>query len=193
MSRMPGWYQTSTPRIPRKSAIRHRHVRLVERTNNDLESLFHTIKHGERRRSGRKFLTHDFEVLPPAATLAANLRDPDYVGIVCGSLASLAPAFAELHPANRSLSIAAAMYRPPLSRPHRSARWINGSSASTLSAIASRLQLSASNLSQPVRFHDKSLRQPTFDAEGEACYNSTNWELSVECHPVRQDLNITRT
>src|SRR6266568_141826 len=56
-------------------------------------------------------------------------------------------------------------YRPPLSRPHRSARWINGSSASPLSAIASWLQLSASNLSQPVRFHDKSLRQPTFDAE----------------------------
>src|SRR5437870_6249233 len=60
-------------------------------------------------------------------------------------------------------------YRPPLSRPHRSARWINGSSASPLSAIASWLQLSASNLSQPVRFHDKSLRQPTFDAEGRAC------------------------
>src|SRR3989441_4873874 len=113
MSRMPGWYQTSTPRIPRKSAIRHRHVRLVERTNNDLESLFHTIKHGERRRSGRKFLTHDFEVLPPAATLAANLRDPDYVGIVCGSLDSLAAAFAELDATNRSLSIAPAMVPTP--------------------------------------------------------------------------------
>jgi len=84
-------------------------VRLVERTNNDLESLFHTIKHGERRRSGRKFLTHDFEVLPPAATLAANLRQADYVSIVCGSLDGLASAFAELDAANRSRSIAAAM------------------------------------------------------------------------------------
>lgn len=83
-------------------------VRLVERTNNDLESLFHTIKHGERRRSGRKFLARDFEVLPPAATLAANLRDPDYVRIVCGSLDGLAAAFAELDAANRSRSIAAA-------------------------------------------------------------------------------------
>ncbi len=81
----------------------------MERTNNDLESLFHTIKHGERRRSGRKFLTRDFEVLPPAATLAANLRDPDYVRIVCGSLDGLAAAFAELDAANRSRSIAAAM------------------------------------------------------------------------------------
>jgi hypothetical protein len=83
-------------------------VRLVERTNNALESIFHTIKHGERRRSGRKFLTRDFEVLPPAATLAANLRDPDYVRIVSGSLDGLASAFAELDAANRSRSIAAA-------------------------------------------------------------------------------------
>ncbi len=45
-------------------------IRLVARTNNGLESLFHTIKHGERRRSGRKILTQDFEVLPPAAALS---------------------------------------------------------------------------------------------------------------------------
>jgi hypothetical protein len=82
-------------------------VRIVARTNNDLESFFHTIKHGERRRSGRKILTQDFESLPPAAALAANLRHPDYVDIVCGSLDRLAPAFAELDAANRSRSIAA--------------------------------------------------------------------------------------
>ena len=81
----------------------------MERTNNDLESLFHTIKHGERRRSGRKFLTRDFELLPPAATLAANLTHPDYVRIVCGSLDDLAAAFAELDSADRSRSIAAVM------------------------------------------------------------------------------------
>jgi hypothetical protein len=84
-------------------------IRLVERTNNDLESLFHSVKHGERRRSGRKFLTRDFEVLPHAATLVANLRHPDYVRIVCGSIDGLAPAFAELDAADRSRSIAAAM------------------------------------------------------------------------------------
>ena len=82
-------------------------VRLVERTNNDLESFFHTIKHGERRRSGRKILTQDFESLPPTAALAANLRHSDYVSIVCGSLDRLAAAFAELDAANRSRSIAA--------------------------------------------------------------------------------------
>jgi hypothetical protein len=82
-------------------------VRLVERTNNVLESFFHTIKHGERRRSGRKILTQDFESLPPAAALAANLRHPDYVNIVCGSLDRLAAAFAELDAPNRSRSIAA--------------------------------------------------------------------------------------
>ena len=82
-------------------------VRLVERTNNGLESFFHTIKHGERRRSGRKILTQDFEALPSAAALAANLRHADYVSIVCGSLDRLPEAFAQLDAANRSRSIAA--------------------------------------------------------------------------------------
>jgi hypothetical protein len=83
-------------------------VRLVDRTNNVLESFFHTIKHGERRRSGRKILTQDFERLPPAAALAINLTHPDYVEIVCGSLNCLADAFAQLDAGDRSCSIAAA-------------------------------------------------------------------------------------
>ena len=58
----------------------------MARTNNELESLFHAMKHGERRRSGRKILTQDFEALPPAAALAQNLRHADYVHLVCGSL-----------------------------------------------------------------------------------------------------------
>lgn len=82
-------------------------VRLVDRTNDILESLFHSIKHGERRRSGRKILTQDFETLPPAAALAANLRCADYVSIMCGSLDGLPEAFAQLDAANRSRSIAA--------------------------------------------------------------------------------------
>ncbi len=82
-------------------------VRLVDRTNNVLESFFHAIKHGERRRSGRKILTQDFERLPPAAALAMNLTHPDYVRIICGSFDRLADAFAELDAANRSRSIAA--------------------------------------------------------------------------------------
>jgi hypothetical protein len=71
-------------------------VRLVHRTNNILESWFHVLKHGERRRSGRKILTQDLERLPPAAALAANLKHPDYVSIVCGSLDRLPEAFARL-------------------------------------------------------------------------------------------------
>ena len=71
-------------------------IRLVDRTNNILESFFHGMKHGERRRSGRKILTQDFEHLPPEAALACNLNRPDYVAILCGSLDRLADAFAEL-------------------------------------------------------------------------------------------------
>jgi hypothetical protein len=81
-------------------------IRLVARTNNGLESLFHTIKHGERRRSGRKILTQDFEILPPAAVLATNLHHADYVTLVCGSLDRLPEAFATLDATHRSRSIA---------------------------------------------------------------------------------------
>lgn len=79
-------------------------IRLVDRTNNCLEGLFHDMKHGERRRSGRKVLTQDFEHLPPAAALATNLRSSDYVAIVCGSLDQLPQAFAQLDAACRRRS-----------------------------------------------------------------------------------------
>lgn len=71
-------------------------IRLVARTNNVLESWFRALKHGERRRSGRKILTQDLERISPAAALAANLRHADYVSIVCGSLDRLSEAFARL-------------------------------------------------------------------------------------------------
>jgi len=54
------------------------------------------MKQGERRRSGREVLTYDFERLPAAAALVANLSRPDYVEILCGSLDHLPQAFAEL-------------------------------------------------------------------------------------------------
>jgi hypothetical protein len=82
-------------------------IRLVDRTNNVLESFFHTMKRGERRRSGRKILTQDFERLPPAAALAINLRHTAYVEIICGSLDRLPQVFAQLDAGNRSRSIAA--------------------------------------------------------------------------------------
>jgi len=71
-------------------------IRLVDRTNNVLESWFRFLKHGERRRSGRKILTQDIEKLSPAAALASNLKQADYVSIVCGSLDRLPEAFARL-------------------------------------------------------------------------------------------------
>jgi len=71
-------------------------TRLVARTNNDLERFFRGLKQDERRRSGRRILTHDLENLPPAAALARNLTKPDYVEILCGSLSKLPAAFAQL-------------------------------------------------------------------------------------------------
>ena len=71
-------------------------IRVVDRTNNALEGFFRTVKHGERRRSGRKSLTQDLEQLPPGAALAMNLTIEDYVTILCGSLEQLPSAFAEL-------------------------------------------------------------------------------------------------
>lgn len=71
-------------------------IRLVERTNNILERFFRGMKQKERRRSGRKTLTQDFEHLPPEAALVYNLRCADYVSIVCGSLDRLHKAFAKI-------------------------------------------------------------------------------------------------
>jgi hypothetical protein len=77
-------------------------TRLVARTNNLLEAFFHRMKHAERRRSGRKVLTDDFEHLPAEAALAYNLSKPDYVEILCGSLERLPDAFSDLDIAKRS-------------------------------------------------------------------------------------------
>ena len=83
-------------------------IRLVDRTNNIEEGLFHTWKHGERRRSGRKDLAQDLERLPTSAVLALNFTRPDYVEIVCGDLDRLAQVFAGLDAQNRRCSLAAA-------------------------------------------------------------------------------------
>ncbi len=71
-------------------------IRLVVRTNELSENFFNKLKHSERRRSGRKNLAQDLEHLPASAALAYNLKDADYVSIVCGSLDKLPHAFARL-------------------------------------------------------------------------------------------------
>ena len=70
-------------------------VRLVSRTNNLLEGFNRALKQGERRRSGRKILSSDFEHLQPEAALARNLLCTDYVEILCGSIERLPQEFAE--------------------------------------------------------------------------------------------------
>ena len=87
-------------------------IRLVERTNNLLETFFRGMKHGERRRSGRKILTQDFENLPAAAALARNLARPDYVAILCGTLDRLPQAFAGLDAEKHRRTLAAELLSP---------------------------------------------------------------------------------
>ncbi len=80
-------------------------TRLVDRTNLPLEGFFHGVKHGERRRSGRKTLTQDLEHLPAPALLATNLKKADYVETLCGRLDQLPSAFAELDANDRRLAL----------------------------------------------------------------------------------------
>ena len=69
---------------------------VVDRTNNVAEQFFATSKQQLRRRLGRAHLGRDMEDQPAQAALAANLRDPEYVRIVCGSLDHLPQALAAL-------------------------------------------------------------------------------------------------
>lgn len=85
---------------------------VVERTNNVAEHFFGRQKQWLRRRVARAHLGRDLEQQPAQAALAANLRHPDYVRVLCGSLDNLATAFAALD----AQAIAAAT---PLVRDHR--------------------------------------------------------------------------
>ena len=86
---------------------------MVARTNNVEETYFRDMKRGERRRSGRKILTQDFERLPPAAALVPNLLKSDYVALLCGSLDDLPAAFAKLDAENLEARRAGQLTRPP--------------------------------------------------------------------------------
>jgi len=71
-------------------------IAVVQRTNNVDEHFFGNEKQRLRRRVGRAHLGRDLEDQPAQAALAANLRHPDYVSILCGSLEHLHNAFANL-------------------------------------------------------------------------------------------------
>jgi len=103
-------------------------IRLMGRTNELLENFFGTMKHGERRRSGRKNLGQDLEHLPAEAALAYNLEHADYVNIVCGSLEQLPHAFGQLDMEN----------------PNRKKKWLPSQDVVNLEQ---ELQLSTASLS----------------------------------------------
>ena len=71
---------------------------VVPRTNNEPEYFFGLGKRLLRRRVGRANLGRDMQQQPPQVALALNLRFPDYVRILCGSLDNLPTAFARLDP-----------------------------------------------------------------------------------------------
>jgi hypothetical protein len=72
-------------------------MRVADRTNNPCEQSFAKTKNNERRRSGRKNLNWDLTVRPAAVSLVENLRDEEYLRIVCkGSLDELPHLFANL-------------------------------------------------------------------------------------------------
>jgi hypothetical protein len=71
-------------------------IAVVQRTNNVDEHFFGNEKQRLRRRVGRAHLGRDLEDQPAQAALAANLRHPDYVRILCGSLEHLHNAFANI-------------------------------------------------------------------------------------------------
>jgi len=71
-------------------------IAVVQRTNNVDEHFFGSEKQGLRRRVGRAHLGRDLEDQPAQVALAANLRHPEYVRILCGSLDHLHNAFANL-------------------------------------------------------------------------------------------------
>lgn len=71
---------------------------VVDRTNNCLERFFGHSKQRLRLRVGRKDLGMDLRQQPAQATLVANLRHPEYVRVLCGSLDNMPTAFAALDP-----------------------------------------------------------------------------------------------
>jgi hypothetical protein len=71
-------------------------IAVVQRTNNVDEHFFGNEKQLLRRRVGRVHLGRDLEDQPAQVALVVNLRHPDYVRILCGSLEHLHNAFANL-------------------------------------------------------------------------------------------------
>ncbi len=76
---------------------------VVARTNNSLEQHFGRQNQDIRRRTGRMNLGRDLEDLPAEVALVSNLKRPDYVRIVAGSLDQLPARFATVQPLSERL------------------------------------------------------------------------------------------
>lgn len=72
-------------------------VAVVGRTNNVAEHFFGSQKQQLRRRVGRGQLGRDLEKQPAQVSFVANLRDPEYVRLLAGSLDQLPAAFAQIN------------------------------------------------------------------------------------------------
>lgn len=130
---------------------------VVDRTNNVLEQLFGKDKHQLRRRLGRAHLGRELEQQPAQAALVWNLRSPEYVRVLCGSLDHLHHAFAELE---TDFLVAVA----PLQREQRDKqlrRYLrklldSDEQTTTLQQHASEAQLSAylRTIDNPLRFRE---------------------------------------
>lgn len=89
-------YEHSLFGHPAKLDEEGRVLAVVQRTNNVAEHFFGRQKQQLRRRVGRGQLGRDLEKQPAQVALVANLRDPEYVRLLAGSLDQLPAAIARL-------------------------------------------------------------------------------------------------
>ena len=85
------------PRLPARGANPHR--RSLAETMIKARFFCHS-KQNLRLRVGRKDLGQDLRQQPAQTALVANLRHPEYVRVLCGSLDELPAAFAALEPSS---------------------------------------------------------------------------------------------
>jgi hypothetical protein len=145
---------------------------VVARTNNALEHLFGGHKQDLRRRLGRAHLARDLQQQPAQAALVQNLRHPDYVRVLCGSLDGLPDAFAE----RDGVAVAGAT---PLVRDHRDHRLHRRIKRLVEGTVAAPEQTAAKAQPAPSSLPPSDLPQPLPDIEG-----LTEEQLRARCATV---------
>jgi hypothetical protein len=72
-----------------------RHL-IIQRTNNIAERFFRSVKRFGRRTTGKRRLNREVDAFSDQMLLVFNLKTPEYVEMICGSLDRLHEAFADL-------------------------------------------------------------------------------------------------